>query len=162
MTAEAYIQEIGERTRFDFTLEHWLAARCSAMTLNEAAFAIAKEISDHCQIAVLTNNSRLVPKNMARLCSQIASLFGPHIYASAQFRSAKPNTEVYRRCLDELGVAMSATALFIDDLSTNVPGAIVAGPSGIFLLSLMSSLPPQKRSAYAAALFLSGSLRGRR
>ncbi|RTM11348.1 MAG: HAD family phosphatase, partial [Bradyrhizobiaceae bacterium] len=55
-------------------------------------------------------------------------VFGSKIYASARFRTAKPDPRCYQLCLSELRVAPQE-ALFIDDLAVNVAGARQAGLS---------------------------------
>lgn len=80
-----------------------------------------------CGHAVTT--PELLAANIRYLCPEIAHVFGEHVYASASFGSAKPDVDVFRRCLHQLGVAPNET-FFVDDLLTNVEGACLAGLDG--------------------------------
>jgi putative hydrolase of the HAD superfamily len=55
---------------------------------------------------------------------------------SAEVKSIKPQPEIYRHCLEGLGVAPSET-LFIDDLEVNLAGARALGIHGIQYKSMM-------------------------
>jgi hypothetical protein len=56
----------------------------------------------------------------------IATAFGSRIYASARFKTAKPDPRCFRLCLSELDVKPESV-LFVDDLMANVAGAREAG-----------------------------------
>lgn len=126
LSSEAYLGEIGERLGYALTLSEWLDARSAAMRANLETLAIAKAVSSHCRIAVLTNNCRLVGEYISQLCPPVAELFAAEVYCSASFGAAKPQPLVYQRCLLQLGVA-AADTLFIDDLPENARGAAEAG-----------------------------------
>lgn len=125
----AYLRETGALLGCPVSLEDWLQARRESMSPNLEMLALATELSRQCQIAVLTNNPRLVETHIASLCPPLASLFGTHVYASASFHAAKPSAEAYLKCIGALGVAPAQT-LFIDDLAANVEGARNAGLFG--------------------------------
>lgn len=121
-----YLSEMGVRLDYAVTLDDWLTARSAAMRADHAVLALAKAVSQHCRIAVLTNNCRLVGEHIATLCPPIAEVFGDSVYCSASFGAAKPQAAVFERCLSSLGAAAAQT-LFIDDLPENARGAAAAG-----------------------------------
>jgi glucose-1-phosphatase len=125
----AYLRETGARLGCEVSLDDWLLARRAAMSANHEVLALAAAVSQRCKIAVLTNNPRLVAHHIRYLCPPVAALFGEDIYASASFSAAKPSGEVFRKCVDALGVAPAET-LFVDDLAINVEGARNAGLLG--------------------------------
>jgi putative hydrolase of the HAD superfamily len=60
------------------------------------------------------------------LCPEVAALFGDTIYATASFGATKPAPKAYLRCVEAQGVSPAET-FFIDDVETNVTGALHAG-----------------------------------
>jgi putative hydrolase of the HAD superfamily len=78
---------------------------------------------------VLTNNNLLVRRHFAALYPEAAAIADGRTYVSAEFGARKPEAEVYRSCLERIGVAPGA-ALFVDDSPVNVAGARAAGLHG--------------------------------
>lgn len=124
-----YLRELGALLAYPVSRDEWLAARYASITPNEDVIALAARISQQRQIAVLTNNCRLLTEHIGYLNPPVARLFGPHVYACASFGAAKPAAQAYVRCVELLGVPASQT-LFIDDTEANVTGAIDAGLQG--------------------------------
>ncbi|MFM0131666.1 HAD family hydrolase [Paraburkholderia sediminicola] len=126
---EEYLTTMGEILGCHVTRDDWLAARFASISPNVEVLALVRKLSARYRIAVLTNNCQLVTENIQYRNPAVAELFGPHVYASASFGTAKPAAHTYLRCLDALG-ASAAETLFIDDLEVNVAGAIKAGLHG--------------------------------
>ncbi|WFU73443.1 HAD family phosphatase [Bradyrhizobium sp. CB2312] len=126
LDAAAYLRGFGERMGYPLSLEEWVEARRRSMQANSAMLEIVRRLRETVDIAVLTNNTTLVADHVDTLLPDLRPLFGSRIYASAQFKTAKPDPRCYRRCLSELNV-MPQSALFIDDLMANVAGAREAG-----------------------------------
>ncbi|WP_245454546.1 HAD-IA family hydrolase [Bradyrhizobium sp. RP6] len=76
---------------------------------------IAGSLRKSVNVAVLTNNTTLIADHIDTLLPELRPLFGSRIYASAQFKRAKPEPDCYRLCLSELDVRPEAV-LFVDDL----------------------------------------------
>lgn len=128
LDAEGYLRGFGERLGYPLSLDEWIEARRRAMQADHVMIGIAGMLSARIDVAVLTNNTTLVADHIDRLLPELRPVFGSKIYASARFRTAKPDPRCYQLCLSELRVAPQE-ALFIDDLAVNVAGARQAGLS---------------------------------
>ena len=126
VTDAEYLFATGRLLGYEISENDWLSARKAAMSPNYEVLNLAKEAANRCQIAVLTNNPAIVSSNIEYLCPEIASVFGNHVYASASFSAAKPDVEVFHRCLEKLR-ALPHETLFVDDLPDNIAGARLAG-----------------------------------
>jgi len=126
LEAADYLRGFGERIGYPLSLGEWVEARRRSMQANLAMLEIARGLRDAVGIAVLTNNTTLVADHIDTLLPDMRPLFGARIYASARFKTAKPDPDCYRRCLSELQVAPE-NVLFVDDLAANVAGAREAG-----------------------------------
>jgi glucose-1-phosphatase len=122
MDADEYLRGFGERIGYVLSLEEWIAALKDAVTPLPEALALAAQIGREVRIAVLTNNNLLVARQIDTFFPELRPLFGDSIFVSAEFRARKPDPEIYRRCVDRLGVSPQAT-LFVDDSPINVAGA---------------------------------------
>lgn len=128
LEAADYLRGFGERIGYPLSLDEWVEARRRSMRVDRAMLEIAGRLRNTADIAVLTNNTTLVADHIDTLLPDLRPLFGSRIYASAQFKTAKPDPECYRLCLSELDVRPEAV-LFVDDLAANVAGAREAGLS---------------------------------
>jgi glucose-1-phosphatase len=129
ITDDRYLTELSELLGCHVSRADWLAARRASITSNAEVLALAKAVATRYRIAVLANNCRMFAEHIRYLNPAVAELFGDRIYVSAIFGAAKPAAEVFLRCLDALDANPQET-LFIDDLKTNVDGAIRAGLMG--------------------------------
>ena len=127
--AEDYLRGFGARLGCALTLEEWLAARKAAMAPAREVLDLVRAVRARARVAVLTNNSTIVRDRIDDFLPELRPLFGEAVFASAGFRLAKPDPEIYRRCLAALGTAPAET-LFVDDLAENVAGAERAGLRG--------------------------------
>ncbi|UPJ58158.1 HAD family phosphatase [Bradyrhizobium sp. 192] len=126
LEAADYLGGFGERIGYPLSLEEWVEARRRSMQPDRAMLDIAGRLRNTVDIAVLTNNTTLVADHIDTLLPELRPLFGSRIYTSAQFKTAKPDPQCYRRCLTEIDMR-PRTALFVDDLVANVAGAREAG-----------------------------------
>lgn len=78
------------------------------------------------RVAVLTNNSVLMARQLPQIVPALFPLFDGLAFASAEFGASKPEPRVYTACLERLGVRPDET-LFIDDSEANIQGAVQAG-----------------------------------
>jgi putative hydrolase of the HAD superfamily len=129
LDASDYLRGFGERIGYPLALEEWVEARRCSMLADDAMLEIADSLRRAVDIAVLTNNTTLVADHIDTLLPDLRPLFGSRVYASAQFKTAKPDPHCYRLCLAELA-AKPETVLFVDDLAANVAGARQAGLFG--------------------------------
>lgn len=126
LDAQAYLKGFGERLGYPLSLDQWLDARRAATVPDPVMLELVGDVRRLSNVAILTNNSELLVDNMGVFLPTVQAALGPHIFASARFKSAKPDEECYRRCLSELQVAPHHV-LFVDDLPENVEGARAAG-----------------------------------
>jgi glucose-1-phosphatase len=131
--AEGYLAGFAERLGGGLTLDAWSGALRAALTPLPKALELAAAVARRASVAVLTNNNLLVKREIDAIFPELRPIFGSNIFVSAEFRSRKPDPEVYRRCLTRLGATPEA-ALFVDDSSSNVAGAERAGLSGFLYL----------------------------
>lgn len=129
-----YLRELGRLLNYPVSREDWLAARHASIAPYSEVLELADKVAHRCQIAVLTNNCRLLTDHIDYLNPPVAELFGSHVYSSAAFGAAKPAAQTYLRCLEQLGVPAGDT-LFVDDTQANVDGAIDAGLHGYRFVS---------------------------
>jgi glucose-1-phosphatase len=129
-----YLDALGDLLHCRISRHDWLAARHASITPNFEVIALAASVARRHDIAVLTNNCRLVTDHIGYLNPPVAELFGARVYASASYGAAKPAAQAYTGCLETLGVPAAQT-LFIDDTEANVNGAIDAGLHGYRFVS---------------------------
>jgi len=130
LDAAAYLAGFGERLGYPITLQEWLANRSQATIPMPEVLAILAEVKRQTKVAVLTNNHTLVREHLDMLFPELFALCGAESYVSAQFGAAKPDPEVYLRCVAAAG-AVPGETLFIDDSPKNVDGALAAGLAGL-------------------------------
>lgn len=126
MDADGYLEGFGERLGVPLTEAEWTAALAAAVTPITETLALAAAIHPRARVAVLTNNNLLVKRTAGALFPELASIFGPDVFVSAEFGARKPEPEAYLRCLVRLG-ANPGDTLFIDDAPKNIAGAERAG-----------------------------------
>lgn len=126
LAPQDYLQAFGDRIGYPVSLTEWLEARRAAVAPNDPMLALVARLRASKDIAVLTNNSELLTEHIDVVCPKLRPLFGDRIYASASFRTAKPEIACFQRCLAALAAEPPAV-LFIDDLPENVAGARAAG-----------------------------------
>jgi glucose-1-phosphatase len=126
LDAAGYLRGFGSAIGYDLSEVEWVAALQASLAPIPATLGLLPQIPPAVDCAVLTNNNLLVKKHFSALYSAVAARVGNRAHVSAEFGRRKPDPEVYRACLTQLGVAPEA-ALFIDDSATNIAGARVAG-----------------------------------
>ncbi len=126
LDADAYLRGFGERLGYPITLAEWLENRKASMTPMPQVLALMAAVKQRAEVAVLTNNHQLVREHLAQLFPELHAICAEKSYVSAQFGAAKPDPEVYLRCVAEAGFAPAET-LFIDDSDANIAGAQAAG-----------------------------------
>lgn len=126
LTGERYLAAFNLALGSSISRDQWVEARGRAMTLDPQALALAEALRSSCRIAVLTNNGPMVNEEIHRLVPEVAALFGADFHTSSEFRTKKPNPDIFRRMCASYGVSPSET-LFIDDKIENAVGAARAG-----------------------------------
>ena len=99
----------------------------------------AKVLRGHgLKTAMLSN----MPRAVATALRQQAKWFGhiDHLTLSGELKLAKPGLEIYRVCLQGIGVA-AESALFIDDRDENIAAARELGMHGIVFRSVEELAP---------------------
>lgn len=120
------LETLSDRLGVPVSLEDCIAARAAAMRANQTVVALAAAAGRRAALAILTNNGLMLRDHFEAICPPLAPLFAGRVFCSAQFGLAKPEPEVFLRCLDLLGVG-PGKALFFDDKPDNAKGARRAG-----------------------------------
>ena len=100
------------------------------MTAQIETLALANQLRECCEIAMLTNNGSLLYESIPEILPDLHRVFGDRAHASFQFGARKPQVEVFTRLLARYG-ATPARAVFVDDAEEFVVGARAAGMHGI-------------------------------
>jgi putative hydrolase of the HAD superfamily len=93
----------------------------------------AKNLHKHKKIAILSNTNPWHAAYVRQHHPWIDEF--DHFVASCDVKMLKPDAEIYRLVLKELGASPSET-LYIDDLESNVQGAVKAGIQGLVFKGL--------------------------
>jgi putative hydrolase of the HAD superfamily len=126
-TPELYIASWCDRLGCSLSVADWVEARRRGMRLIPGTLALIERlIASGLTVAVLTNNGPVVHLYRETLAPELARLVGDRFLVSSSFSTLKPDPEVFRRALGQLGFAPEET-LFVDDLPENVEGARAAG-----------------------------------
>jgi glucose-1-phosphatase len=124
-----YLAALGAMLNRRIDRATWLEARRASITPNAQTLALAERVAKRCEIAILTNNCRLVTDHLDYLNPAVDALFGQAVYSSASFGATKPAAQAYLGCVGRIGAQPSRT-LFIDDTAANAQGASDAGLIG--------------------------------
>ena len=129
LDADGYLAAFGARIGCDLPESEWVEAQRAAVEPIGPTIRLLPRLRADVACAVLTNNNLLVARHFEDLYPEVAALVEGRALVSAAFGLGKPEPEVYRRCLQRLGVPPAA-ALFVDDSEANVAGARAAGLRG--------------------------------
>jgi putative hydrolase of the HAD superfamily len=132
---DEYAREFARRLGRPVSLDDCVAGRARSMRVDEAVFARVRQLSRHCNCAILTNNGFFLRDHLSVICPGLMPVFADRVYCSAEFGVVKPDPEIFHRCLRKLGVAANRT-MFVDDVAENVLGAIAAGIDAIHFTGL--------------------------
>lgn len=124
--AQGQVDELVRRLGATISLDDCIEARRMAMRADPAMLALAQRVARQAQIAIVTNNNLLLRDHLPAICPPLFPLFEGRVFCSAQFGLAKPDPEIFHRCLASLG-APPEDAFFIDDKHENAEGARRAG-----------------------------------
>lgn len=123
------LAEFSGRIGAPVSRELWVTTRRASLTPFPEMLALVADIkASGTRVGLLTNNDLLALEELDALMPGLPALMAPHGYASAQFRLAKPDPEIFRVVCARIGVA-PGRAMFVDDLPENVAGARAAGLS---------------------------------
>ena len=129
ITSQAYVDGFAQRLGIPFSRADWLANRRACLTPWPEMLDLARSISAHATIAILTNNNHLIIEDIDALFPELKPTFGERILSSAELGLQKPEPAAYLAALRRLGFEPQDT-LFTDDRPENVAGAIAAGLHG--------------------------------
>ncbi|WP_248310371.1 HAD-IA family hydrolase [Bosea sp. 117] len=129
LTPEAYLAAIGEALGIPFSRADWLRTRRLATLEDAAATALARAVGARTRVALLTNNGLLMKQHFDDIVPWLRPIFGPAMHVAAEFRTKKPDPDIFRRLVALHGVAPE-DAVMIDDKPGHVAGARAAGLGG--------------------------------
>lgn len=126
LDTDAYISAIAETLGVDVTLRQWVAARKWAMAPAPAVIDMARNLSAKVEIALLTNNGKMMAEHIAELAPELPGLFGDNLFTSGASGFDKETIAGFTGLLAQLGWEPAST-LFVDDNAGYVANAITAG-----------------------------------
>lgn len=122
----AYLKALGDALDAAVDVALWTAARRAAMRLAPDTVDLVRAASARCDVAILTNNGRLLIEQLPHLLPPLADLFADRALCTAALGRTKPDPDAFALAAARLGHAPEAT-LFVDDSPANVDGARAAG-----------------------------------
>jgi putative hydrolase of the HAD superfamily len=131
VTSGEFFSYLKELTGFRGTISELRAIFCEIFTPLSEHIALAAMLAPHYPLAIISNT------NHAHICYAEASysfftLFRVRIY-SHEVGTMKPQPEIYQAALTALGGIDPLETLFIDDLESNILGAVQLGWQTIHL-----------------------------
>lgn len=126
LDTESYIAAIADTLGVDVTLRQWIAARKWAMAPTPQVIDIARDLSTRVEIAMLTNNGKMMSEHIAEMAPELPGLFGEKLFTSGTSGFDKETVEGFAGLLAHLGWDPAST-LFVDDNAGYVANAITAG-----------------------------------
>jgi FMN phosphatase YigB (HAD superfamily) len=130
-TSAKFFAHLKKRLKYKGTAEEMRAAFSDIFTPMPEHIALAALLAPHYPLALISNTNEAHILH-AEATYSFFSLFKARIY-SHQVNAMKPNREIYQAALTALGGIDPLEALFIDDLETNVLGAVKLGWQTIHL-----------------------------
>lgn len=124
--AQGQVAEFTRRLGATVSLADCIDARRAAMQADLPMLALARALSRHAQVAILSNNNLLLRDHLPAICPPLFPLFAGRVFCSAQFGVAKPDPAIFHACLAAID-ATPGEAVFIDDKRENAEGARQAG-----------------------------------
>jgi putative hydrolase of the HAD superfamily len=118
-------------TDFRGTIVELRAAFCEIFTPLSEHIALAAMLAPHYPLAIISNTNH-AHISYAEANYSFFSLFRARIY-SHEVGTMKPKPEIYQAALAALGGIDPLETLFIDDLETNILGAVQLGWQTIHL-----------------------------
>jgi glucose-1-phosphatase len=126
ISADDYLRGFGERLGYPLSAAQWVEARRAAMEPDQAALALARQLTAARPVGMFTNNPWLLQRHMAEVFPAVPDLFGTRAVFSAELGRSKPDPEAFRRLATRLACAPDEI-LYFDDDATYVAGAREAG-----------------------------------
>jgi glucose-1-phosphatase len=124
--ADACLREVCTRLDVRLSVDEWIGARTATMRPRRSVWRLVAQVRQAVPVALLSNNSALLKRELPRHFPQAAALFGANLFFSSDFGLRKPDPEIFRRITARLGTMPSATAM-VDDSKGYVAGAREAG-----------------------------------
>ncbi len=129
-STEEYLAGFGERIGHPITRSQWIQFRSCGMTPDLNVLKLARMLSIEVRVAVLTNNGPLLKETIHQMFPELFPIFGMDVFVSSEFKTSKPDPDIYKLLCSRLKVSPSDT-LMIDDRAENIEGAVNAGLHGI-------------------------------
>ncbi len=131
ITSAKFFSHLKKLLRFTGTAKELRACFSEIFTPLTEHIALAALLAPHYPLAIISNTNE-AHIAYAEANYSFFSLFHARIY-SHEWRTMKPNREIYEAALTALGGIDPQEALFIDDLETNILGAVQLGWQTIHL-----------------------------
>jgi FMN phosphatase YigB (HAD superfamily) len=131
ITSAKFFAEIKKEFKYKGTAKELRACFCEIFTPMTEHIALAALLAPHYPLAIISNTNE-AHIHHAEEAYSFFSLFSARIY-SHEVKTVKPEREIYVAALRALGGIDPLEALFIDDLESNILGAVKLGWQTIHL-----------------------------
>ena len=131
VTSAEFFAHLKKLVRYRGTTRELIACYNKIFTPMTEHIALAALLAPHYPLAIISNTNEAHIKYVEATYS-FFSLFSARIY-SHEVKAMKPAPEIYRAALEGLGSIDPLEALFIDDLESNILGAVKLGWQTIHL-----------------------------
>ena len=117
-----YLERLGDGIGRTVDAEAWIAARMTGSVAEATMLERVAALDASLDLAVLTNNGRLMEQAIPRILGPLAARFDGRVLCSGALRVRKPDPAVFALALERLGWEPAGT-LFVDDSFANVRAA---------------------------------------
>lgn len=117
-----YLERLGAGIDRTVDAEAWIAARMAGSVAEAAMLERVAALDASLDLAILTNNGRLIEQAIPRILGPLAARFDGRVLCSGALRVRKPDPAVFALALERLGWERAGT-LFVDDSFANVRSA---------------------------------------
>lgn len=107
-------------------IETWIGSRMAGSHADDGVLRRIQSLDSGLELGVLTNNGLLMAQAIPRIVAPMYARVEGRVLCSGGLRIRKPEPEIYRLALAQLGWNASET-LFVDDVFANVQGARSVG-----------------------------------
>ncbi len=129
LDADQYLAAVGAALGIGFDDAAWVRTRAPVTRPDPEMTALAARVGTRVPLALLTNNGLLMKRHFDAVVPHLRPVFGSAMHVAAEFRTKKPDPDIFRRLAALYGVA-PGDALMIDDKAGHIAGARAAGLRG--------------------------------
>lgn len=123
---DTYLGRLSDGLGAAIDAETWIGSRMAGSHADDGVLRHVQSLDDALELGVLTNNGLLMAQAIPRIVAPMHPRLEGRVLCSGGLRMRKPEPEIYRLALAQLGWDAAET-LFVDDVFANVQGARSVG-----------------------------------